>query len=200
MNKLLFIAALLSTTSAQAQQFTLIETSQQSLSTTSRDVYIKGVIDQRMAFDIERRLNDLNASSNAEIVVHITSPGGSVYAGLEILDAMLEGASPIHTVCEGYCMSMAATLLASGDVRESTENASIMFHQLSTKTQGKIDEIKADLVDADRLQLLMDKQISVRSGMTINDVKKMESYDHFMSPEEAKKLNLIDKIRGKHGK
>ncbi len=200
MKKLLFIAALLSSTSANAQTLTLIEPPQQSLSPASRDVYIKGEIDQRMAFDIERRLNDLNSASSAEITVHITSPGGSVYAGLEILDAMMEGASPIHTVCEGYCMSMAATLLASGDVRESTENASIMFHQLSTKTQGKIDEIKADLVDADRLQLLMDKQISKRSGMTINEVKKMESYDHFMSPEEAKKLNLIDKIRGKHGK
>lgn len=206
MNKYIFIALLLSTTAANAQEpppsleQIMMTLAPPAPNTGTRDIYIKGEIEQNMAFSVRDQLRRLNSESAAEITIHITSPGGGVYAGLQIIDDMMEGRSPIRTVCEGYCMSMAATMLASGDVRESTESATIMFHEVSSKVQGKISEMKEDIADMERLQSIMDNIIHDRSGMSFPDIKKMESYDHYMSPKEAKSLNLIDKIRGKHGK
>lgn len=158
------------------------------------DVYIRGEISQNTAFSVDeliRRLNDLGAS---EIKVHITSPGGSVYAGLQIYDSMSSSNAKIRTICEGYCMSMAAFLLAAGDIREAYPSASIMFHQVASETHGHIFEMKADIAEAERLQGVMDEITHKHTGLSLSAIQKMESYDHYMDPKEALSLGIIDKI------
>lgn len=190
MRNLILAAVLLTSVPAHAQ----------SIPGLPRDVYIRGVIDERMALTVGDQIAGLNRLSPEVITIHITSPGGSVYSGLQIYDYMEESVAPIVTVCEGYCMSMAAFLLASGDLRESQASASIMFHQISTEAKGKIDDILLDLADAQRLQSMMDERLHDHTGLSIAAIRKMESYDHYFSPKEAKAANIIDAIRGKHGK
>ncbi len=165
-----------------------------------RDIYMRGMVDENMAYRIGEQIKLLNLLGSEEITIHITSPGGSVYSGLQIYDYMEESVSPIRTVCEGYCMSMAAVLLASGDIRAASASATIMFHQLSTEARGKLSEIQAEVNDGQRLQDIIDAHIHEHTGLSISAIKKMESYDHMMSPQEAKYLGIIDMIVGKHGK
>jgi ATP-dependent Clp protease protease subunit len=110
---------------------------------------------------------------------------------------MAESKSPIRTSCEGYCMSMAAYLLSYGNVRQAGAHSTIMFHEVGATAEGKVHEIVNELAEMQRLQNIMNTLIKHRSGMTMADCKKMEAYDHFMSPEEAKSLGLIDVIVGK---
>ena len=203
MKYVLVILTLLLSSTAIAQEPPQIELPKFLLAPTpihplTRDIYIQDVIDMPLAFSIRDQLQDLNEASAKEITVHVSSPGGSVLAGLAIYDYLTEGRSPIKTICEGYCMSMAATLLMAGDVREATENATIMFHTLASESKGHLQDMKADLAESERLQMLIDTIIHARSGLPLDTIRAMESYDHYMSPQEAKTLNLIDKIRVRH--
>jgi ATP-dependent Clp protease protease subunit len=158
-------------------------------------VYLRGDFNDQMAAYVVDGITQLNAEGVDEIVLHITSPGGNVYSGLQIYDAMRLSKAPVDTMCEGYCMSMGAYLLSWGVVRSAAEHATIMFHQVSSNAQGKIRDIEADLVETKRLQQMMNDITREHSGMSEEDLEKVESFDNFMSPFKAKKLNLIDEVR-----
>lgn len=161
------------------------------------NMYIRGVINDKMAIEFTDTLNSLNALGAINLVVHITSPGGEVFAGLQIYDAMMESSAVITTSCEGYCMSMAAILLATGKIREAGAMSTIMFHKVSSGTRGKLSEMRGELAGVQRLQNMLDLIISKHTGMSMVDVKKMGAYDHYMTADEAKVLGIIDHIRGK---
>jgi ATP-dependent Clp protease protease subunit len=167
-----------------------------SLPTLHRDIYLRGEINEAMAFKIREEIAELNEQGTEEITLHITSPGGEVYAGIQIYDYMMESKSPIRTSCEGMCMSMAAYLLASGTTRQSSAHASIMFHQVSSESKGHINEMLADIAETQRLQNTLNEMVGKRSGLTGEQLNKLEDHDNFISPQEAKSLNLIDTIIG----
>jgi ATP-dependent Clp protease protease subunit len=161
-----------------------------------RDVYVNGPIDDNLAALLHMQLKKLNEESHDEITMHITSGGGGVYSGLQIYDDMAESPSKIRTVCEGYCMSMAAVLLTGGDIREASENTTIMFHQVAFGIErAKLSEAIDTVNEGARLQDVMDSIIMEHSGLTKEQVQKLESYDHFMSGKEAKALNLVDLVK-----
>ena len=167
-----------------------------SLPLYNRDIYLRGEINEAMAFKIGEEIASLNASGDSEITLHITSPGGEVYAGLMIYDYMMESKAPIRTSCEGYCMSMGAYLLASGTTRQSSAHATIMLHQVGSRVEGKINEMLEELSESQRLQGVLNEILSKRSGLTTTQLDKIEDHDNFMTPEEAKTLNLIDVVVG----
>ena len=160
-----------------------------------RDIYLVGPVNDTSASFVKVQLDALNAVNDDQITLHITSLGGSVYAGLRIYDDMMESRSPIRTVCEGYCMSMAAILLAVGDTREASANTTIMFHEVSFGAEGKLTDVKAVTAEAERLQTLIDKAISERSGLSMSQVRMLERTDNYMSGREALELGLIDTVR-----
>lgn len=162
-----------------------------------KEIFLRGEVSMPAAFHIADQINVYNSLGAGDITIYITSPGGDVYAGLVIYDAMMQSRAKIKTVCQGYCMSMAAVILASGDVREAEPSSTIMFHQLSTGVQGKVDDMEAVIQEARRLQSVIDRHLHDHSGLSLDSVRKMESYDHFMSPEEAKSLNLVDVVVSK---
>lgn len=166
-----------------------------SVYASPREIDIYGEIDMPMAISVTKQLRDLEAASPGKpIVMIITSPGGSVIAGLQIIDVMNSLVSPITTRCEGWCASMAATILASGDHREAMPNAKILTHFLSTDCEGKLPEVLNCANISITLQNDLDAILAKQTGLSLEQVKAMESYDHMMTAEEALANGLIDKI------
>lgn len=165
-------------------------------STAPHDIYMYGQIDDEMAANVTQALRD--ADDGREIKLHIVSPGGSVYSGLYIVDTMRSLKSPVRTVCESYCMSMAALILSQGTIREALPNATILTHALSARCEGKLAEVINCAREAVRLQGIMDAMFMKATGRPLEQVQQMEAYDHFMSAEEAKEWGLIDSVSGEH--
>ena len=97
-----------------------------------RIVFVGGEIDDSMAHAIVAQLLFLQAQDpKREVSMYINSPGGSVTAGLAILDTMKMVKCPVATYCVGQASSMGAILLASGDKgrRYALPHARIMVHQ-----------------------------------------------------------------------
>jgi ATP-dependent Clp protease protease subunit len=133
-----------------------------------------------------------------EIKLHIHSPGGEVYSGLAVYDTLQKLKSPVQTVSMGLSASMASIFLAAGTpgLRASLPNSTIMIHQPSSGTQGKITDMEIDLVESIRLKnKLIDILHKHCGGKTERDaLALMMERNKWLTPEEALQIGIIDII------
>ena len=162
-----------------------------------RIVFVSGEIEDEMANAIVAQLLFLQAEdAKKEISMYINSPGGSVTAGLAILDTMKMVKCPVATYCVGQAASMGAILLAAGEKgkRHALPNARIMIHQPWGGAQGKASDIEITAKEILRLKEILNGILADVSGKTVEEVTKDTDRDHFMSAEEAKKWGIVDKV------
>ena len=162
-----------------------------------RIVFVSGEIEDEMANAIVAQLLFLQAEdAKKEISMYINSPGGSVTAGLAILDTMRMVKCPVATYCVGQAASMGAILLSAGEKgkRHALPNARIMIHQPWGGAQGKASDIEITAKEILRLKEILNGILADASGKTLEEVPKDTDRDHFMSAEEAKKWGVVDKV------
>ena len=162
-----------------------------------RIVFVSGEVEDGMANAIVAQLLFLQAEDpEKEVSMYINSPGGSVTAGLAILDTMKMVKCPVATYCVGQAASMGAILLAAGEKgkRHALPNARIMIHQPWGGAQGKASDIEITAKEILRLKEILNGILADASGKTVEEVTKDTDRDHFMSAEEAKKWGIVDKV------
>ena len=162
-----------------------------------RIVFVGGEIDDDMANAIVAQLLFLQAQDpKREVSMYINSPGGSVTAGLAILDTMKMVKCPVATYCVGQASSMGAILLASGDKgrRYALPHARIMVHQPWGGAQGKASDIEITAREILRLKEMFNGILAEASGRTLESVTNDTDRDHFMSADEAKAWGIVDKV------
>ena len=162
-----------------------------------RIVFLGGGVDDDTANLIIAQLLFLEAEDpKKDISLYVNSPGGSVTAGLAILDAMNHIKPDVSTVCVGMAASAAAVILASGakGKRYALPNAEVMIHQPWGGAQGQATDIeitaKHILATRDRLNKILAKA----TGQPLDKIEKDVERDYFMTSEEAKKYGLIDQV------
>jgi ATP-dependent Clp protease protease subunit len=134
-----------------------------------------------------------------DIKLYVNSPGGSVYAGLAIYDTMQHLKCDVATYGMGLQASMGAFLLSSGSKgkRFLLPNATVMIHQPSSGSQGKISDIEIDLKEGLRLKKRLTEILAKNCGKTYTELEKDQDRDYWMSAEEARKYGLVDEVIGK---
>jgi ATP-dependent Clp protease, protease subunit len=135
-----------------------------------------------------------------DISLYINSPGGSVYAGLAIYDTMQFIKPPVQTICVGVAMSMGALLLAGGaqDKRYALPNAKILIHQVSGGFSGQATDIEIHAREIIDIRRKLDEIIAKHTGQPLEKVSQDTDRDYFMSAEEAKEYNIIDRVISSH--
>ncbi|MGN0888136.1 MAG: ATP-dependent Clp endopeptidase proteolytic subunit ClpP [Kiritimatiellia bacterium] len=162
-----------------------------------RIVFVSGEVEDNMANAIVAQLLFLQAEDpGKEISMYINSPGGSVTAGLAILDTMKMVKCPVATYCVGQAASMGAILLAAGGKgkRHALPNARIMIHQPWGGAQGKASDIEITAREILRLKDILNGILAEASGKTLEAVAEDTDRDHFMSAEEAKTWGIVDEV------
>ena len=162
-----------------------------------RIVFVGGEVEDEMANAIVAQLLLLQAQdAKKEVSMYINSPGGSVTAGLAILDTMRMVSCPVATYCVGQAASMGAVLLAAGERghRHALPNARIMIHQPWGGAQGKASDIEITAKEILRLKDVLNGILADASGKSVDEVLKDTDRDHFMSAAEAKEWGLVDKV------
>lgn len=162
-----------------------------------RIVFVSGEVCDEMSSLICSQLLFLEAEDpNKDIYMYINSPGGVVTSGMAIYDTMQYIKPDICTICMGQACSMGSFLLAGGTKgkRFSLPNSQIMIHQPSGGAQGQATdiEIRAKLILDLRKRL--NKIYADNTGQKLSVIEKAMDRDNFMTPEEALKFGLIDKI------
>ncbi len=162
-----------------------------------RIVFLSGGVDDDTANLVIAQLLFLEAEDpKKDIFLYINSPGGSVTAGLAIVDTMNHIKPSVATVVVGMAASMGSVILASGakGKRFALPNAEVMIHQPWGGVQGQAADIEITarhiLATRDRLNRMLAKA----SGQTLAKVEKDVDRDFFMTAEEAKKYGLVDTV------
>ena len=162
-----------------------------------RIVFVGGEIDDDSANAVVAQLLFLQAQdSEKEVSMYINSPGGSVTAGLAILDTMKMVKCPVATYCVGQAASMGAILLASGAKgrRFALPHARIMVHQPWGGAQGKASDIEITAREILRLKDVLNGILAEATGKAPETVVQDTDRDHFRSAEEAKAWGIVDNI------
>ena len=131
-----------------------------------------------------------------DIDLYINSPGGSVTAGLAIYDTMQMLSCPVRTYCLGQAASMAAVLLAAGTdgKRFALPHARIMVHQPSGGSEGTAADIEIQTQEILRLKTILYDILAKHCKQPAEEIRRKSERDYFMSPEEAVKEGLVDKV------
>ena len=134
--------------------------------------------------------------SEKDISLYINSPGGSVTAGLAILDTMNYIKCDVSTICLGECASMGAVLLSAGakGKRYCLPNSMVLIHQPSGGAQGQQTEIQivADFMRKTRDRL--NNILASNTGQPLEVIERDTERDNYMTVEEAMAYGLVDKV------
>lgn len=137
-----------------------------------------------------------NENPKKDIKLYINSPGGSVYDALAIYDTMQFVSNDIQTVGIGVQASAAAFLLSSGTKgkRSLLEHATVMIHQPSSGTRGKVTDQEIDLREALRVKKLLESIMAKNTGQKPEKIHEDMERDKWLTADEAKKYGLVDEI------
>lgn len=137
-----------------------------------------------------------NDSPNKDIKLYINSPGGSVYDALAIYDTMQYVKNDIQTVGIGVQASAAAFLLSSGTKgkRSLLEHATVMIHQPSSGTSGKVTDQEIDLKEALRVKKLLEEIMANNTGQKASQIHADMERDKWLNAKESKEYGLVDEI------
>lgn len=162
-----------------------------------RIIFLGEQIDDHVANSVVAQLLHLeSADPEKDISIYINSPGGSVTAGLAILDTMEYIRCDVSTICIGMAASMAAVLLACGasGKRYALPNSRIMIHQPSGGAQGQQTEIEIMAKEILYIRERLNKILADKTGQKIETIQADTERDNFMSAEDARTYGIVDEV------
>lgn len=162
-----------------------------------RIIFLGTDVNQASANVVVAQLLFLQAEdAKRDIFFYINSPGGSVYDALAIYDTMQYITNDVQTVGIGMQASAAAFLLSSGKKgkRFILPNATVMIHQPSSGTRGKVTDQEIDLRESLRIKRLLEQIMADNTGQKVERIHEDMERDKWLDAAEALEYGIVDKI------
>lgn len=170
-----------------------------SLLLKERIIFLGTPINDQIANLIVAQLLYLNSDDpNQPINMYINSPGGSIYAGLAIYDAMQMTNAPVSTYAVGVTASMGTVLLAAGAKgrRYALPHATIHLHPASSGAQGYTEDVRIAFREQERVQTQLFHLVGKHTGHPWKEIEKDFERDRYMNAMEAKEYGMVDEVLG----
>lgn len=135
----------------------------------------------------------------SEITLIINNPGGDVYEGLAIYDAIKSCKNHVKAIVYGRCMSMASWILQAADERIMAPSAVMMIHYGECHISGHSKSAMIWAKEEERLnkkmeEILIEKMRHKVPEVTRTQLHNMIKFDKILTPQEALELGLVDSI------
>lgn len=160
-------------------------------------LYIQGPITDELSQG-SIRLLQIAARAEKDLWLYINSPGGSVQAGLAMLDAMRAYPYDINVCCTGLAASMGAILLAGGRKghRYILPHSKVMVHEplIAGGMGGSATSIQRTAESIIETKRVLNGLLAEFTGRTVEEIDKNTAYDNFFNAEEAIEFGLCDRI------
>lgn len=157
-----------------------------------RKIFLYGVIGKDI-YDTE--FISQIPQGNEDLEIRINSPGGSVFQGWAIHNALKEytGKKIIHI--DGVAASMASVVALAGDEVHMSENALFMIHNPSSQTQGSASELRKEADLLDKIKTVMVESYHKKTGLEKNKLVEMLDAETWFDANEAKESKFIDTVK-----
>lgn len=168
----------------------------------TRILYINGEITESLACLFNLTMLELEDEGNDDITVYINSPGGSVHAGLSMIDTMDIVRCDVQTVCVGMCASMAAWMLMCGSKgkRFALPHSKIILHQPLGGMNGfsQASDIKLMAEDLQRTKAELFSMVVQRTGKSMEVVERDCDRDFYLNADQALEYGIVDSVLRPH--
>lgn len=130
------------------------------------------------------------------ISMYINSPGGVVYSGFAMYDAMQQVNAPVSTVAVGLAASFGTVLLTAGSkgLRLALPNATVHMHQPLGGAQGQASDIVIQANEIVRLKNRLNNIFVKHTGQALEVIERDLDRDIYKTAEEAVEYGLIDAV------
>jgi len=162
-----------------------------------RIIWVAGPITEMTGYVLQAQLMFLdNLDSESDITLHIDSPGGSVKAGLGIVDVMDYIKCDVRTVNTGMAASMGSVLLAAGTKgkRNSLRYSKTMLHQSSGGAIGNIQDARITMDEWEKTNKILFEILGRCCGKSVKKVEKDAQRDLWLDATAALDYGIIDEI------
>lgn len=169
------------------------------LKSYKNNLYYKGEIREPEAtkFCIKlKELADQYHDTNQNIMFHLTTQGGDIFAGLSMYEALRHSKIPVHVIAES-CVCSAGTIIMLGASKKFMYTTSvILVHSLSSWMGGlqKPKEIREELQNSETLLDIMSEVYQNNTKLNKTNLKKLYDTDLYMRHDECVKLGFVDKV------
>lgn len=162
-----------------------------------RIILLTGEVNDELAAAVVAQLLYLEAQDpEKDIYLYINSPGGSVTAGLAILDTMEHIRCDVATIGMGLAASMGAVLLAAGKKgkRRMLPNAESMIHQPLGGAGGQATDVLIHARHLERTRTRLTEILAACTGRSMEELAADMERDRFMTAQESVEYGLVDGV------
>ena len=164
-----------------------------------RIIMLTGPVEDNMANSVIAQLLFLDAQDNTkDIYLYVNTPGGSVSAGLAIVDTMNCIKSDVQTIVMGVAASMGTIIASSGakGKRFMLPNAEYLIHQPMGGAGSGTQQTDMAIVAEHLLRTrnTLEKILAENSGKSVEQIHKDAERDYWMSAQETLEYGFIDEI------
>ena len=161
-----------------------------------RILWVAGVVNTQMSTVVQAQLMYLDSVETKDITMHVDSPGGSVLAGLGMVDVMRYIKSDVATINTGMAASMGSILLSSGTKgkRASLNFSKVMIHQVSSGASGHVEDNRISQMESEKYNYILFKMLAENSGRDFDYVLESARRDNWLNSQEALDFGFIDEI------
>jgi len=159
------------------------------------ELYLEGVIASESWYEDEvspKQFRDELESHVGAITVRINSPGGDVFAGMQIYNMLKDRSGDVNVIVDGVAASAASFIAMAGDKITMNTGSMMMIHKASTIVWGNEDEMQETI---DMLRKVDDSLVSVyvaRTGKSAEEIKDLLAKETWMTAEEAVEMGFAD--------
>ena len=157
--------------------------------------------DEESANEFATLISAAQNTGQSVIPVVIDSYGGEAYSLLSMIATLKSSKIPVATIVKGKAMSCGALFASFGEegLRFMDKDAVIMIHDVSTMAFGKVEELKADARESDRLNkklyTMMARNCGKADNYFLDLIHDKGHADWFLEAEEAKEHNIVQQLR-----
>lgn len=161
-----------------------------------RILWVAGVVNEQMCNVVQAQLMYLDSVEKKDITMHVNTPGGSVLAGLGMVDVMRYINSDVQTINTGMAASMGSILLSSGTKgkRASLNFSKVMIHQVSSGASGHVEDNRISQMESEKYNYVLFKMLAENSGKSFDEVLESARRDKWLNSQEALDFGFIDEI------
>lgn len=156
-------------------------------------INISGIIGwDVLASDIKKEIRALSPTDDIEIEVN--SPGGSVFEGIEISNAIKSHKGKTTTIATSLTASMGSYIMMAGDIKKAHDDASFMIHNASTLSFGDHRDLRktADVVES--LSGMLSKAYARQSGKPLDEIQGLMDAETWLFGDEILASGFVDEI------
>lgn len=168
-----------------------------------RKLFLNSDIDQYTVADIVKHIMQINKEDKGvepekrkPILLYVTSNGGEIDSGFELIDVIMNSKTPVYTINLGYQYSMGFLIGLAGHKRYATRNAKFLHHDGTNVIINSGTKAKDQMEFQDKIEDRIKEYVINKTKVTEDEYETHMRQEWYLFADEAKKYGMIDCIIG----